>query len=575
MAIAFIANALGATNSTTSFSITLPTTAAGDILICEFSHRGTGNGTIGGTSVTIGGLTWTLKHSQLFGASAFSGKTYWTRATGDHAGQTVTGASLTNSCAAILTQYRGALAAGDPLADATIVGEQNASGNETQAQIVTATDGAMVVLVVVNSPDLAVATQACTSPGTLTERAERLSTGGTDASIAHASEVKTTAGGTGAFTWTQTNAASGSWAYAIKPANVITIKNAFSSEVGTVSIIEDETDHTWIGLDVACTGIQTVFATGLSPVTTPANGQYSFSPIPLELRAGLRGPSWQPIGSFGMGYRQNGGGVIPAVTSGFDFPSNSGIDNNASVRFRFTGAALIPIYGTSGAGVTYLWKYRPRQQTGYYTCFFWGNDDGAGSPDTFTWDSGQGGSYYGAHPFPADGTGFDTNHLWEIAVENTDETDTEPVVKDVWYSQAVRAWGAPGVAKQHEYYWNLPELVTAKVTYTTISTTWGDSGPPAPALTFADAPWNPSAERASGVMRGWQIYNSLLTTAQINILEAQETDADVLAAIIANSIPGLWYLNMNPVDVNDISDKSGAGHHPTWWNANRPTHWTG
>ena len=219
--ISFIANALGGTTTTTSFSITLPATAAGDILICEFSHRGTGDGTIGGTSVTTGGLTWTLKHSQLFGSSAFSGKTYWTRATGDHAGQTVTGADLTNACAAIVTQYRGAAASGDPLADATIVGEQNASGNETQAEITTATNKAWVVLVVVNSPDLAVATQACTSPGTLTERAERLSTGGTDASIAHASAAKATAGATGALTWTQTDAASGSWAYAIKP-NVTT-----------------------------------------------------------------------------------------------------------------------------------------------------------------------------------------------------------------------------------------------------------------------------------------------------------------------------------------------------------------
>src|SRR3990167_8940055 len=573
MAISFIANALGGTTTTTSFSITLPATAAGDIIILEFCHRGTGNGTIGGTYT---GPAFALKHSQLFATSAFSGKTYYSRATGNHSGQTVTGSGLTNSCAAILTVYRGALASGDPLAGRPGVGGGNAAGNETQAQITTATDGSWVVLVVVHSPDLAVATQACTSPGALTERAERLSTGGTDASVAHASAEKATAGATGALTWTQTNAASGSWAYAIKPANVITTKNACSSEVGTVSLVEDETDHDWIGLDVSCTGVQTVFATGLDPVTTPLTDRLTFSsPIALELRAGLRGSAWQPIGTFEMGYRQSGGGIIPSATTGFDFPSNIGIDNNASVRFRFTGAALIPIYGTSGAGVTYLWKYRPRQQTGYYTCFFLGNDDGAGSPDTFTWDSGQGGSYYGAHPFPADGTGFDTNHLWEIAVENTDETDTEPVVKDVWYSQAVRAWGAPGVAKQHEYYWNLPELVTAKVTYTTISTTWGDSGPPAPALTFADAPWNPSAERASGVMRGWQIYNSLLTTAQINILEAQETDADVLAAIIANSVPGLWYLNMNPVDVNDISDKSGAGHHPTWWNANRPTHWTG
>ena len=216
--ISFIANALGGTTTTTSFSITLPATAAGDIIILEFCHRGTGNGTIGGTYT---GPAFTLKHSQLFAASAFSGKTYWSRATGNHSGQTVTGSGLTNSCAAFVTIYRGALASGDPLADATIVGEENASGNETQAQITTATDGSYTVLMVVNSPDLAVATQACTSPGTLTERAERLSTGGTDSSIAHASAEKATAGATGAFTWTQTNAASGSWAYAIEAEPVV------------------------------------------------------------------------------------------------------------------------------------------------------------------------------------------------------------------------------------------------------------------------------------------------------------------------------------------------------------------
>jgi len=224
MAISFINFALGATNSTTSFSITIPATQANDILILEFTHRGTGNGTIGGTS----GLTWTLKHSQLYASSTFSGKTYWARATGNHSGQTVTGSGLINSCAAILTVYRGAVTSGDPLADATIVGEQNASADETQAQITTATNGAWPILVVVNSPDLAIATQACTSPGTLTERAERLSTGGTDTSIAHASAEKTTAGGTGSFTWTQSDAASGSWAYAIVPQGATTYPQSFS-----------------------------------------------------------------------------------------------------------------------------------------------------------------------------------------------------------------------------------------------------------------------------------------------------------------------------------------------------------
>lgn len=211
MAISFIANALGGTTTTTSFSIALPTTQAGDIIILEFTHRGTDDGTIGGT---YSGPAFALKHSQLYSSSAFSGKTYWSRATGNHAGETVTGSGLTNSCAAVVTVYRGALASGDPLDAATIVGEQNASGNETQAGITTTVDGAWYVLVVANSPDAAITP---TAPAGITERAERLSTGGTDASISHSSDELAIAGATGAFTWTQANQASGSWAYAIQP----------------------------------------------------------------------------------------------------------------------------------------------------------------------------------------------------------------------------------------------------------------------------------------------------------------------------------------------------------------------
>lgn len=236
MAIQYLRNALGPTTSTTSVSVTLPATAAGDLLIFEYVHRGTGTGTIGGTSVSTGGLTWNNKHDQLFGASAFSGHTYWTIATGDHSGQTVTASSLTNSSAGIVTVYSGAHQTA-PLDDATVVGEQNASADEGQAAITTATNGAWVVLVVVNSPDLAVSSQAAANL-TITERAERLSTGGTDASIAHASGVLATAGSSGAFTWAQTNAASGSWAYAITPAPMVgsgsgTISAATGSGTGT------------------------------------------------------------------------------------------------------------------------------------------------------------------------------------------------------------------------------------------------------------------------------------------------------------------------------------------------------
>lgn len=274
MAISFVSNALGGTTTTTSFSITLPTTQAGDILILEFAHRGTGDGTIAGTSVSTGGLTWALKRDQPFNSSTFSGKTYWTRATGDHSGQTVTGASLTNSCAAIVTIYRGAVTSGDPLADATIVGEENASGNETQAEITTTTNGAWVVLVVANSPDVAVASQACTSPGTLAERAERLSTGGTDTSIVHASEEKATAGATGAFTWSQSNGASGSWAYAIKPFVDSPPTVTLNSPADTATVVDTTPtlDFTGTDVDIVSTGVVDSYSESNHSVNQPLAG---------------------------------------------------------------------------------------------------------------------------------------------------------------------------------------------------------------------------------------------------------------------------------------------------------------
>lgn len=257
MAISFVTSDVSANNTTTSLSITLPATQANDILIFEFTHRGSGDGTIGGTSITTGGLTWAQKHSQLYASSAFSGKTLWTRATGDHSGQTITASGLTNSCAGVLTIYRGAVTSGDPLADATIVGEQNASGNETQAEITTATNGAWVVLVVANSPDVAVTNQACTSPGTLAPRAEKLNAGGTDTSIAHASAEKASAGATGAFTWSQTDGAGGSWAYAIKPDPNLTL--ALTGEASTTAA--GSVDNT---ADVAVTGEASTSAAGTS-----------------------------------------------------------------------------------------------------------------------------------------------------------------------------------------------------------------------------------------------------------------------------------------------------------------------
>lgn len=80
MALSYVANALGGTTTATSFSITLPATQANDIIILEYTHRGTADGTVSGTSITTGGLTWTEKHHQLYAFGYELGKTkkIWT-----------------------------------------------------------------------------------------------------------------------------------------------------------------------------------------------------------------------------------------------------------------------------------------------------------------------------------------------------------------------------------------------------------------------------------------------------------------------------------------------------------------
>ena len=96
---------------------------------------------------------------------------------------------------------------------------------------------------------------------------------------------------------------------------------------------------------------------------------------------------------------------------------------------------------------------------------------------------------------------------------------------------------------------------------------WGTHVPPAPALTFGDAPWAPANEVWNGVLRGFQIYATALS----------------LPALVAEvAVPGstqagqtsIWYLNLNPTPA-DIADKSGRGHHPVWVGPQRPTLWVG
>jgi len=240
---------------------------------------------------------------------------------------------------------------------------------------------------------------------------------------------------------------------------------------------------------------------------------------------------------------------------GLDFPGSAAV--STTMRFRFLNPlAIYP--------ATYIWRVYPRQQTGYYTAFFWGNDDGSGGTSDFTWDNGQSNTYYGAHPYPQGGQSG-TVHNWEISVDRMDPIGA--LVKyNQWYVQAFTAY-ADGSGKHHTFYFNLPNTDAANVINYTANPSWGNTNPPFPALTWGDAPWQQGSEVWDGVIRGIQIYSANLSVSDI----LSEVNSPLSTTAGKASV---WYMNLNPTPT-DISDKSGAGHNPSWVGSERPSLWQG
>jgi hypothetical protein len=248
--------------------------------------------------------------------------------------------------------------------------------------------------------------------------------------------------------------------------------------------------------------------------------------------------------------------AVGLAAKGLDFPGSRG--TRSTMRFRFRKP--LPIYPA-----TYVWRALPRRQPGYYTAFFWGNDDDRGNLSTFL--SGPGGSapaYYGAHPYPDEPPDGSTHH-WEIAVERGDFVNGA-VEYDRWHTQAFRAWIDVLGRKRHEFYWDLPYVDPEHLVARASPPGWGLRMPPAPALTWGDAPWNPGKEVWYGVLRGIQIYAADLSLADIirEIAAPMSTTA---------GMQSVWYLNLDPIPT-DIQDRSGSGHHPEWIGRERPAAWS-
>lgn len=249
-------------------------------------------------------------------------------------------------------------------------------------------------------------------------------------------------------------------------------------------------------------------------------------------------------------------GDAPTQT-GLDFPGNAGVKR--TLRFRFQNP--LPIYPA-----TYIWRAYPKRQAGYYTTFFWANDDGQNNLNTVLWLPGGGAdSYYGVHPYPNPAPGGG-NHDWELSVEREDFVNGR-VVYDRWHTQALVVWADQQGKKHHEFYWDLPNIGPSHRVVRVSEPDWGTRLPPFPALTWGDAPWAPGEEVFHGVLRGIQIYSTRLSLADI-LTEARSPLSTEAGA--AN----IWYLNLDPRP-DDIADKSGRGNHPSWVGDERPRLWTG
>ncbi len=193
----FVSATAHAGNPTTAATVTLPTTAANDILILSWVN----GGATATPTLTTGTFApaWTLIDSGTWTTCA--GGCHWARCTGNHSGQTVIVSGATNSCSAIVIQVSGALSTATPI-DANVSGASVAAANGSLTGFNTTVVDTLVCL--------AAATDDNQTKSNFTKNAVAMSnlslaasSGGTDSGVGYANSSQAVSGATGNFAITE------------------------------------------------------------------------------------------------------------------------------------------------------------------------------------------------------------------------------------------------------------------------------------------------------------------------------------------------------------------------------------
>jgi len=325
MAVAHVASAVSGTLGTTTCTITIPAgTATDDDLYVQvaINENAANSLSVTCTDDDSGGNTWTL----ICRGTNDNSFLFWKKATSATASKTITIAGAQDTVCAGVAVYRGA-ASGNPTTNLSY--EDNASGNETHAALTPISSGSMICLAVFNQTnDLLVTSPACTDPGALSARFEATSTGGADCQTVHASALQSAGPtATGAFTWAQTNAATESMSWAIKPPLAVAL-------TGTATATIDEDDITAGGKTVIATLIGDTYIAA-APALAYVGGQ----------GAGFAGTTSAQTINFALTNGtdrspQAGDLVVIAYSVGSTVDRSLAIRNTSAVDYTLAGSEL-------------------------------------------------------------------------------------------------------------------------------------------------------------------------------------------------------------------------------------------